>query len=400
MNLAVIATVHFPLSHADVILTRWLTSRETDRAWGWQGPRTRIVSTYFDQFGDDDIAQETWARHDIPIFPSIREALTLGGSQLAVDGVLLIAEHGEYPLNDHGQKLYPRKEFFDQIVEVFKASGRSVPVFCDKHFSWSFDAAQEMVATSRELGFLLFGGSSIPHVRYLPNPDLSGQEIKEVACVYHRPPESYSFHSLEIAQSLVEGRRGGETGLLSITAWFGDSLTDVQKTDGWPADLIDAAVRAQPARDTYYRMPNYRDDNMPEHPSMVWGLEYRDGLRVYHFRQNENPDGNFSAAVRRKGSDRIEPVVPLLGTFDSYVPHFASLAQVIEETMLTGTPPFPIERTLFATGVLESMMHAAEQPGQPLPTPHLDVCYSFTDRREVPELSADELVNHVSCDHE
>jgi hypothetical protein len=40
------------------------------------------------------------------------DALTLGSSQLAVDGVLLIAEHGDYANNEKGQTLWPRYEFF------------------------------------------------------------------------------------------------------------------------------------------------------------------------------------------------------------------------------------------------------------------------------------------------
>jgi hypothetical protein len=52
---------------------------------------------------------------------------------LDVDGVIIIAEHGDYPRNDKGQKRYPRYDFFKEMVKVFESSGRSVPVFNDKH---------------------------------------------------------------------------------------------------------------------------------------------------------------------------------------------------------------------------------------------------------------------------
>ena len=65
------------------------------------------------------------------------DALTLGTGKLAVDGVLLIGEHGNYPRNDSGQILYPRYELMEQIVSVFRKTGRSVPVFNDKHLSYS-----------------------------------------------------------------------------------------------------------------------------------------------------------------------------------------------------------------------------------------------------------------------
>ena len=48
---------------------------------------------------------------------------------------LLIGEHGEYPVNDKAQALYPRFEMFLKITDVFRQSGGAVPVN-DKHLSW------------------------------------------------------------------------------------------------------------------------------------------------------------------------------------------------------------------------------------------------------------------------
>ena len=76
------------------------------------------------------------------MYPTIAEALRCGGDKLAVDAVLSIVEHGEYPRNEKGQILYPRYEFFKQIVDVFEKDGRAVPVYNDKHLSWSFEKAQ------------------------------------------------------------------------------------------------------------------------------------------------------------------------------------------------------------------------------------------------------------------
>src|SRR5437763_2323 len=77
--------------------------------------------------------------------------LTLGGERLAVDGVLLIAEHGNYPLNEKGQILYPRFEMMEQIVSVFRKTGQVVPVFCDKHLSYSWDKAKQIYGWAQEL---------------------------------------------------------------------------------------------------------------------------------------------------------------------------------------------------------------------------------------------------------
>ena len=46
----------------------------------------------------------------------------------------------------------PRRELFDQIAGVFRQSGRSVPVFNDKHLSFSYGKARQMVAWARKYG--------------------------------------------------------------------------------------------------------------------------------------------------------------------------------------------------------------------------------------------------------
>ena len=98
----------------------------------------------------------------------------MGGNKLAVDAVLIIGEHGDYPTNDKGQKLYPRHEFFKQCVEVFEEDGVAVPVFNDKHLSYSFEKAKWMVDASKRLKFPMLAGSSLPVTWRLPDIEISG----------------------------------------------------------------------------------------------------------------------------------------------------------------------------------------------------------------------------------
>ena len=73
---------------------------------GWQEPRTDIASVYIDQFPENgDLARDRVKRYGLKLYPSIEEALTLGTGKLAVDGVVIIAEHGKYPPNEKGQTL-------------------------------------------------------------------------------------------------------------------------------------------------------------------------------------------------------------------------------------------------------------------------------------------------------
>ena len=139
------------------------------------------------------------------VYPTIAGALTRGGDSLAVDGVLSIGEHGKYPRNEKGQTLYPRYEFFQQTVEVFQRSGRSVPVFNDKHLSWNWEWAQSMVATAKALNFPFMAGSSLPVTWRMPAVDTPlGAEITEAVCVGYGGIDSYDFHGFGIAP--VHGR--------------------------------------------------------------------------------------------------------------------------------------------------------------------------------------------------
>src|SRR4029078_465571 len=123
---------------------------------------------YADQFPKDDMARDASRRFRIPLFKTIDEALCLGGKSLAVAAVLLIGEHGDYPANELGQRMYPRKQFWDQIVATLRRSRRFVPVFHDKHLSYRWDWAKAMYDEARELGIPLMAGSSVPLAQRMP----------------------------------------------------------------------------------------------------------------------------------------------------------------------------------------------------------------------------------------
>src|SRR5438128_7839160 len=159
-KLAVVTSAYHYLSQAYHICGRFLHGYL--RAGNMHYPDFGLAGLYVEQAKDNDLSREIARKHGIKLFPDIAGALTLGGDKLAVDGVLLIGEHGDYPYNDKLQKLYPRYEYFQKIADVFRKSGRSVPVFCDKHLSYDRKKAAEMVAMAREMEFPLMAGSSLP----------------------------------------------------------------------------------------------------------------------------------------------------------------------------------------------------------------------------------------------
>lgn len=153
-RVACIITSYFPRSHADVIVSKLLADfthpvprnldrfdfhqqvrdltaapLPTDAQGNLRRPRLQVASIYTDQVPATDISREWATRASVPIFPSIREALTLGGAELAVDGVLIIGEHGDYPINARGQTEYPRRRLFEEVITVLRECGRAVPIF-------------------------------------------------------------------------------------------------------------------------------------------------------------------------------------------------------------------------------------------------------------------------------
>ena len=117
-------------SHADVILGKILDGYRYD---GGVGPNLELAGMYVEQFPRRDLSRDVSRKHGVPLFKTIEEALTLGGKTVAVDGVLIIGEHGNYPINEKGQKLYPRRKWFEEVVRVFAKHEKVVPVFNDKH---------------------------------------------------------------------------------------------------------------------------------------------------------------------------------------------------------------------------------------------------------------------------
>src|SRR5262245_45139591 len=230
--LAVLATVFRPLAHAQHIAGRFL------HGYNLQGefhvPKHFVQSLYVDQRPDNDQSREVARDFKVTLTRSVTEALTLGTNKLAVEGVLLIGEHGNYPRNDKGQVLYPRYEFFKEIVEVFRKTGQGVPVFNDKHLSYSWARAKEMVGWSRELKFPLMAGSSLPVTWRRPElePKID-TPVEEALVAAYGPLEIYGFHALETLQVMLERRKGGETGVKAVTCLTGKDVWKAGDDGKW-----------------------------------------------------------------------------------------------------------------------------------------------------------------------
>ena len=128
-KVAALATVYNYLSHAYHIVGRFIDGFPVYDGHGLHKPPFRDRQPVHRANAGK---RPTWAeprpsRHGIRQSPTIADALTLGTGKLAVDAVLLIAEHGEYPYNEKLQKLYPRGRFFRRSARSFQVVGPRRP---------------------------------------------------------------------------------------------------------------------------------------------------------------------------------------------------------------------------------------------------------------------------------
>jgi hypothetical protein len=373
-------------SHAQHFLDR----HAMGYTWGgrWQKPRFEIASVYIDQYPQSDLGKQRIEKYKLASYPTIAEALTLGGDKLAVDGVVIIAEHGDYPANEKGQRLYPRYQWFKEVVKVFEQSGRSVPVFNDKHLSTDWDECLEMVEDSRRLDFAFLAGSSLPVTWRHPSIDLPWDvPMRESVCVCYGGVDSYDFHGLETAQCMSERRRGGEVGIESVQALRGARLWEELASQDRQVtrQLVVAALTRShnlPVEGGYPTAPvtfEWAREKMPD--SIGYLIAHRDGFRTAMLLC---PIQDFNYAGMRDDTGEIvscQMYLPMPTHGSTTADFFNPLARHIETTVLTGKAPYPVERTLLTSGMVIGGVESLHRGGERVMTPEMKVAY------QVPEAS-------------
>ncbi len=360
-KIAAIITEYWSGSHADVVVGKYLEGYNQDDQPPY--PRSKIVSIFTEHVPKNDMSRERAAKYKTPIFRTVEEALTLGGEKLAVDGVLLIGEHGDYPMNDKQQTLYPRFEMFLKITDAFRQSRRSVPVFNDKHLSWNFRQARRMVEISRELHFPMLAGSSAPVARREPAIDAPfGAGYKHAVAISYSGLDIYGFHVLEALQCMVERRKGGETGVRSVQCLENQDCWNYIENNGWVKRLFEAALLRSNTR----KQGNMRQQ--VKSPA-VFIVDYADGLSAAAFLMTGLLE-DFTVAIDVDGQST--PVTTLMD-LQNYRPHhhFGCLVKNIEIMFETGKAPYPVERTLMTSGVLDFALESRIRGYQKLETPEL-----------------------------
>jgi hypothetical protein len=377
-RIAVVTTVYRYLSHAQHMGDRLLVGYP--REGRWHRPDMKVVSLYVDQKPEGDLSAQRAAQFGFRVYPTIAETLCCGGEKIAVDAVLIIGEHGNYPRNEKGQILYPRYEFFKQCVDVFEKDGRAVPVYNDKHLSYSFEKARWMVDAGHRLNFPMLAGSSLPVTWRLPDIELPlGCEIEDALMVGVGGSDPMDFHALEAMQCMIERRKGAETGVQAVQMIEGGEVWKAGEAGRWSKQLLTAALsRSDTPQGLTLKDGRTQDlvgsgelPRLVEKPAAYF-VEHRDGLRTTLLMLNGAvKDFTFAARVKGIGIQSTQ----FLLTPEPNVTYSACLVRKIEEMFATGKAPYPVERTLIVSGMLESCLDSRLQGSKHIETPHLGVSY-------------------------
>lgn len=379
-RIAMLVTEVRKYSHAQHFVDRFT------EGYGWQGryhrPPFEFAGLYVDQFPEGDLSRDRARRHHLAIYPTVEEALTLGGSNLAVDGVIIIAEHGLYPRTEQGQTLYPRHALFQRTVNVFEGSGRAVPVFNDKHLSTDWHECVAMVEASRRLGFPFLAGSSLPVTWRIPGLEIPWHTpMTESVCVGYGGLDSYDIHGLETAQCMSERRAGGESGVQSVQAVRGQRVWEMIEQRKQTQQLFSAALARSftcRGRGPVACLPPTLEWLRQQRAQVVaYFYEHLDGFRTALFLLN-GLLSDFNYAGMERGTGRIHscqmylPMPPALSTLADF---FNPLSHHIERMIDEGKAPYPVERTLLTSGMTLTALESLYRGQILLPTPELKVAY-------------------------
>ena len=366
-RIAAIVTEYRHNSHADVIVGRLVESHTLDGKGEF--PNLKLVSLYTDQVPANDTSRALMKQHGVPIYDKIEDALTLGTGKLAVDGVLLVAEHGKYPRNETGNVIWPKRRMFEAITKVFRDSKTSVPVFCDKHLADNWGDVKWFHQTARELKVPLMAGSSLPVLWRKPPVDVKRDaKLTQMVAISYHTLDAYGFHAIEMVQCLAERRAGGETGVRQVRCLAGDAVWEAVADGVIDEELLQAAVvplDLSPVK----RLKKSLVELAKKPTAMI--IDYRDGFRASILTLN-GAANEWSVAWGEGGDIKAT----LFWTQEARpFMHFTHLVKGIETMFHSGKPTWPAERTLYTSAILDAALISLKRGGVKVSTPYLDIPY-------------------------
>ncbi|MBP1995867.1 hypothetical protein [Paenibacillus eucommiae] len=364
-RVAAIITEYWDICHADVVITKMLEGFQLD---GRHYDSTLdIVSMYVEKFPENDMSRDLAAKHGLNMYGTMRETLLCGGTDFDLDGILIIGEHGDYPDNELGQTLYPRRIMFEECLNVMLEFNKIVPVYSDKGFAVIQEDIEWMYEKINQHNIPFMSSSVIPYAFPYPEhrPFPTGAPLHKMFGFAFGALERYTYHALEMMQSVAENRAYGESGISKVRAYKGKEAIDRMLSEDWEymyrklggfVNLINVNKFPHDLPDPVFFELDYYD-GLKSGILYIDNLEVRRFVATYQVMPDEEPICH---------EYRIQDQKPYI--------HFGKLDLEIERFIHTGRSPHALERSMLTTGAMDALMQAYHYEKE-IETPHLNVQY-------------------------
>lgn len=377
-KIALLTTTWWLNSHADLFGSKILEGYLHD---GGDGPDLELASTYIDRPEERGAhGTEVCKAHGVPVYERLLDALTLGGTTLAVDGVIICACQGDYPRDALWRPLRPARQFWELCALAFRTAGRGVPVFFSKQIAPTFADARAIVDQAAALNVPLLSGSNMTCTYRgddlrLQGGGRYGHFVAAGASQFTRTNfEHFVPHTLDCLQSQAERRAGGPTGVRAVTCRTDSGMWDLYDQAGMPPRALESLVARMPAG----VMQQMREGSAGHPDSGIIVIEYRDGTKavVLHL------DGGVDRTRLRCWVAALPPgnVAPEVVSFEcqsrSPFGHFSYQLRDVDRLFQTGVPPYPIGRQLVGAGILDAALRSRAAGGVRVETPELNLVYT------------------------
>lgn len=367
-RIAAVVTEYRHNSHADVIVSRFFQTSTLDGKGEY--PDLELVSLYTDQVPEHDTSRKLAKEGNVPIFETVEETLTLGTGDLAVDGIIFVAEHGQYDRSPTGQIIYPKLRLFKEIEKVFRKTGKVVPVFHDKHIADNWEDAAYINSVIQELKIPYMAGSSLPGLWRRPAYNTKkNQKIKEVVATSYGSLDAYGFHAMEMVQCLIDRRAGGETGVKSVQCLENEAVWKAADEGRFDNELLRAAL----GRLSKTSVPTDEELRRNAPKPVLFILNFNDGLKVSILTLNSALN-EWTVAWRDAEDDSITSTMFWTQEQRPFM-HFNILLNDASKMFHSGKPTWNVERTLLVSGALDALLQSKVAGGKVIETPYLDVKY-------------------------
>ncbi|MBI3877894.1 MAG: hypothetical protein HY300_18355 [Verrucomicrobia bacterium] len=228
---------------------------------------------------------------------------------------------------------------------------------------------------------LLLAGTPLAVTWRLPQVDLpKDTQLTEALIVTQGEWPVAEFNALDGLLPVIERRRGGESGVKSMLFLAGDEVWRFGDAKRWSWPLLASALsRSDSPQGDALKDGRTQDlvglglvPKLAREPR-GWFIEHEDGLRTSVLvLDGVVADINF-AVQSRDGQVRSAQLLRAPAPAEN---HFSRLAAVVEDFFRSGSPPWPVERSVLQTGLMEAFRKSGATPGIRIMTPQLRLRYA------------------------